>query len=265
MHKVHSPRNGSLSYFPRKRCKDTVPRVKLSSVTTQELNGKGPSMILATKVGMCKIVSGGLTGAATILELPKVSVVCYTKYESVTGALVKKGLILEAQVQEMVSLKFVVSALMSFDFSETGNSRNKSVERQMFVLAPVDTDELKQEIISANSFNIRGISKGHGFTGIIKRFGIKLKKRKHARANKTRHIGAISTRGLARIPYTAPQAGQHGNHQRLEVNKENLTKDCDLTSATIFKHYGPVNGNLIAIRGSIVGCRKSLCMLRMIS
>ncbi len=34
-----------------------------------------------------------------------------------------------------------------------------------------------------------------GFQGLVKKYGIKLKKRKHARANKTRHIDASGPRG----------------------------------------------------------------------
>ena len=263
MHKVNSPRSGSMAHWPRVRCKDTVPRAKIKPIN-KTAEDRTESCILATKVGMCKIYTPEKVIAGTILELPTIKILNYFNYCMTEKGLQKRGIITQCGVEDAINRSEIVSAEISYDFSDSGCSRNKPIIRQIPVSAVVDTANLIDQLISADSFDIRGISKGHGFTGIIERFGIKLKKRKHTRANKTRHIGAISTRGLARIPYTAPQPGNHGHFCRLERNHENVTSSLALDSAdnpVIFKSYGSVSGKYLVIAGSVIGPRKSICMV----
>jgi len=57
-----------------------------------------------------------------------------------------------------------------------------------------------------------GITKGHGFQGVIKRWGVRKLPRKTHKG--LRKVGCIGAWHPERIRYTIPRAGQHGSHHR---------------------------------------------------
>ena len=68
--------------------------------------------------------------------------------------------------------------------------------------------------------DVIAVTKGKGFQGVIKRFGVK---RKHHKSRKTvREVGAIGGRTPKHVMRTVPRAGQMGFHQRTEYNKRIL-------------------------------------------
>ncbi len=65
--------------------------------------------------------------------------------------------------------------------------------------------------------DISAITKGKGFQGHIKRWGVKLQPRKNSKHR--RMIGTLGPHNPSYILPTVPQAGQMGFHQRTEYNK----------------------------------------------
>ncbi len=60
---------------------------------------------------------------------------------------------------------------------------------------------------------------------MFKKYGIKLKKRKHARASKTRYVGATGPRGLAKITIFKKQASNSGMFTRTIFSLKTLEKN----------------------------------------
>lgn len=127
--------------------------------------------------------------------------------------------------------------------------------------------------------DIIGATKGHGFEGVIKRFGVRKLPRKTHRG--LRRVGCIGAWHPSRVRWTVARAGQMGYHHRTEQNKKiyrigegevygaknNATTEHDLTEKNItplggFPHYGVVKNDYIMIRGCCVGTKKRTLLLR---
>ena len=111
--------------------------------------------------------------------------------------------------------------------------------------------------------DVIGVSRGKGFQGPTKRFGVKLLPRK-TRGTK-RGIGCIGPWHPARVMYTVARAGQMGFHQRTEYNKRIVkiseTGD-EINPKGGFLHYGLVKGDYIVVLGSVPGPKKRLIRIR---
>ncbi|MEM4516830.1 MAG: 50S ribosomal protein L3, partial [Desulfurococcaceae archaeon] len=105
---------------------------------------------------------------------------------------------------------------------------------------------------------------GHGFQGVIKRFGVKELPRWHKHRKGSRKIG---TRGPA-FTYSMsepPQPGQMGFHRRTEYNKRILRIGLNGLEAVVkggFLNYGLIYGPYILIKGTTIGSDKRLLVLR---
>jgi large subunit ribosomal protein L3 len=112
--------------------------------------------------------------------------------------------------------------------------------------------------------DVIAITKGKGFQGPVKRWGIKILPRKSRKTK--RGVAAIGPWKPARVMYSVPRAGQMGYHQRTEYNKKILKIGKDGTEITPkggFIHYGVVKGPYILLEGSIPGPKKRLVRLRL--
>jgi len=124
--------------------------------------------------------------------------------------------------------------------------------------------------------DIIGVTKGHGFEGVVTRWGVtRLPRKTHKGLRKVACIGAWHP---SRVQFTVPRAGQNGYHHRTEINKKvyrigkagdkhNGSTSFDLTEKTItpmggFPQYGIVNEDFLMIKGCTVGVRKRVLTLR---
>ena len=149
---------------------------------------------------------------------------------------------------------------------------------------PIDTVFSQNEMIDC-----LGVTKGHGYTGVVSRWGVaRLPRKTHRGLRKVACIGAWHP---ARVRFTVARAGQHGYHHRTEINKKiyrigkasrpggvkeegkegptvwNAATAADLTQKHItplggFPHYGEVNEDYIMIKGAVVGVKKRVITLR---
>jgi len=107
------------------------------------------------------------------------------------------------------------------------------------------------------------ITKGKGFQGPVKRWGINILPRKSRKTK--RGVAAIGPWKPARVLYTVPRAGQMGYHQRTEYNKRILKIGVDgkeVTPKGGFVKYGEVKGTYVIIDGSLPGPAKRLVRMR---
>jgi len=113
--------------------------------------------------------------------------------------------------------------------------------------------------------DIIGVTKGKGFQGVVKRFGVKIlppKTKKEKRA-----VGSLGPWTPGRVAWTVPRYGQLGFFKRTEYNKEILAIITDdniekLNPKGGWWHYGIIRNPAVIIRGSAFGPPKRLIFLR---
>jgi len=111
--------------------------------------------------------------------------------------------------------------------------------------------------------DVLAITKGKGFQGPVKRWGIKILPRKTEEGH--RQVGTLGPWSPPRVMWTVPGPGQMGYHQRTELNKRILKlggEGKEVTPSGGFLRYGPVKGDFIVLAGSIPGPTKRLVHLR---
>jgi len=121
-----------------------------------------------------------------------------------------------------------------------------------------------------------GVSKGHGYNGVVQRWGVTRLVRKSHRG--LRKVACIGSWHPARVQFQVPRSGQLGYGHRTEINKKiyrigkkddanNAGTENDLTEKRItpmggFSHYGEVNEDWVMLKGCIAGTRKRIITLR---
>ena len=109
------------------------------------------------------------------------------------------------------------------------------------------------------------ITKGKGFQGSVKRWGIKVQFGKHQRKGVGRHTGSIGPWRPRRVMWTVPLPGQMGFHQRTEYNKRILklgSEGAEITPKGGFLNYGAVKNGYVVVKGTVQGPAKRLVVLR---
>lgn len=111
--------------------------------------------------------------------------------------------------------------------------------------------------------DVIGVTKGKGFQGVIKRFGVKELPRWHKHRKGSRKVGARSP-GFGTVS-EVPQAGQTGFHRRTEFNKRILRIGqfgWEVVPKGGFIGYGLIYGPFVMLEGSVIGSRKRALILR---
>ena len=110
-------------------------------------------------------------------------------------------------------------------------------------------DEIKADTFAAGDMiDVTGISKGHGYQGVVKRHGAGRVDMTHGGGPVHRHAGSMGALDAARIFKGKIGAGQMGNEQVTIENLEIVKVDADL--------------NMIVIRGAIPGPKGGLVYIR---
>ena len=108
------------------------------------------------------------------------------------------------------------------------------------------------------------VTKGKGFAGAVKRFGVKVLPNWHKHRKGHRVVGAISP-SKPHMMFTIPRPGKMGFHQRTEYNKLILKvgeNPAEINVAGGFLHYGPVKGDHVLVSGTLPGPTKRLIRFR---
>merc|ERR1719316_111411 len=155
-----------------------------------------------------------------------------------------------------------------------------TVEQKVDFVTKLFEQEVKvADVFSADEMvDVVGVTKGHGFHGVVTRWGCTRLPRKTHRG--LRKVGCVGTWHPARVQFQVPRSGQRGYHHRTGINKKiyrvgkNLKEDPnnamtenDLTEKSItpmggFPHYGHVTEDYLMIKGAVVGVKKHLITMR---
>lgn len=136
---------------------------------------------------------------------------------------------------------------------------------------------IEQVFGEGETLDVCAATKGHGYVGVVARWGVTRLPRKTHRG--LRKVACIGSWHPARVKFTVARAGQQGYHHRTEINKRVLrigkkenaatsaSTESDLTEKGInpvggFPHYGWVNEDWIMLKGSIAGSKKRPITLR---
>jgi len=111
--------------------------------------------------------------------------------------------------------------------------------------------EVKVDLFKAGDMvDIQGTSKGHGYTGTIKRYGAHRGPETHGGSKNVRHIGSLATTGRnnGRIEKNTPMPGHHGVYTTTNQNLTVIKVD--------------TADNYMLVKGNVPGPRKGLVMIK---
>ncbi|MBI2598394.1 MAG: 50S ribosomal protein L3, partial [Candidatus Diapherotrites archaeon] len=120
------------------------------------------------------------------------------------------------------------------------------------------------EVFEEKQFvDVKAVDKGKGFEGVVKRFGVKIHRRK---AKKRRIVGSISPWNPSTVMRTVARPGQLGFQSRTELNKSLLKISSEPEFINVpggFLGYGVVKNQFLLLAGSVPGPAKRGVALRM--
>ncbi len=232
----------------------------------------------------------------TVIEVPPMKIAAVRFYESTTLGLKTSGEVWADDVDPLLERRVHVPKRAAPDFSRFDGADIEDVRvlayTQPKVLkgVPKKVPDLMELRIGGGSVSDRveyakgilgkevtvtdfaaegalidviAITKGKGFQGVTKRWGVKLLSHKNSK-----HRRGVANLGPKRPGYvrsTVPASGQMGYHQRTELNKKIMrigTDGNEVNPKGGFMNYGEVQGAYVLIAGSVPGPSKRLIRFR---
>jgi large subunit ribosomal protein L3 len=234
----------------------------------------------------------------TVIEVPPMNVVSVRAYEKYNGALRPAGEIWADSLSPELSRALTapknsrgsLNNISSDDIADvrviahTNPALVSGVPKKMPELMemPISSGSMDERLKFAQSLlgqqvpmsgvfqpgdilDVTAVTKGKGTQGPVRRWGIAIQKRKHARTGKMRHVGNLGPWHPAHISWRVPQLGQMGYQQRTEFNKRLMAlgeNGSEITPDGGFPGYGVVRNNYALIKGSLPGPVKRLVRMR---
>lgn len=299
----HHPKRGSHGYSPRKRSITQMPRFKswAQGGDTPKIQGflgykAGMTHAFIVDYRPTSTTSGReVRMPVTIVETPPIKIAAIRAYQKTTHGLHAIGEIwaekLDSDLAKRISL-VKKQQKKNWDFMKdteeirvlvytqpklvTGIPKKNPEMRELRINGGSIEDQIKyaQKILGKEAkineavkegdmLDIIAVTKGKGFQGHVKRWGVKLLTHKNSKHR--RMIGTAGSWHPNWIQATVPQAGQMGYHQRTEFNKRVLKigeNGEEITPAGGFPHYGNIRNSYIILHGSIPGPVKRLIGMR---
>jgi large subunit ribosomal protein L3 len=196
---------------------------------------------------------------ARVFPLPKKKPDGVEKLEKIVDTLSDIRLLVHTQPIAVPSIPRKKPDVM--ELSVPGSTPQEKLQNAKEVLGKeIKISELFKE---GEYIDTLSITKGKGFHGPMKKWGVKHLSRKTRKGHRT--AGNLGSWNPSAMQWTVPTSGQMGYHQRTEYNKRVLkvgTNGGDVTPKGGFLHYGNINNDFIVISGSTPGPQKRLVTLR---
>ena len=287
------PRWGSLQFYPRNRVEKEIHRVNWSPVS-KFVTKDGILGFIAYKAGMATAVVKDNTDASmtkgkrlfvpvTILEVPNMKVFSVRFYKF--GIVIKEVVVsADKELRKVLKLGKEAKNLdkeipQGYDdirliVYSLANQTGFKKKPDLIEIAFNAKDKLEfaksligKEITPAdfkfNLVDMRGVTKGKGLCGPMKRFGIT--KKSHKSEKGVRRPGSLGPWHPHRVIFRVPLAGQVGMFSRVHYNFNLLSTgkiaEKNINPASGFKHYGNVKSNYVIIKGSVQGPVKRQVMI----
>ena len=119
-------------------------------------------------------------------------------------------------------------------------------------------DQLTANIFAAGDFvDVTGISKGHGYQGVIKRHGAHRLKETHGSGPVVRHAGSMGANSdPSRIFKGKIGAGQMGNEQVTVLNLDVVKVDAELGILAVRGAIPGPKGGIVYLRNSVINVKE---------
>jgi large subunit ribosomal protein L3 len=293
----HRPRRGSLQYWPRKRAEKILPSANWKGILEKNNSNKLMGFI-GYKVGMkSAYVKNETTDSmtkgkrislpVTILECPPIKILSIRFYKNgqviseVLGKNIDKELKRKIKLPKKATKKiedikdYDDLRILVYSLVKKTGFRNKPdiseialggslAEKLDFVKEKNGIEISVKDVFEKNQLiDIRGVTKGKGFSGPVKRFGIAL--RSHKAEKGQRRPGSIGPWHPARVTFRVPMPGQLGMGNRVTYNS-NLIDIGNINEKNInpeegFKKFGLIKSDYVIINGSVQGPSKRQMLL----
>jgi len=299
----HHPRRGSMGYSPRKRAKAETPHIKSwpkggEKPKIQGFLGYKAGMTHAFVVDYrpTSTTSGKeVRMPVSVVEAPPIKIAAIRAYKQTAYGLKTIGEVWANKLDSELSKKLPLpkkDEKKKWDFIKDADEIRALVYTQPKLVSgiPKKIPEIREFRIGGGSIDDQikyskeilgkelkindvvkegdmidtiAVTKGKGFQGHVKRWGVKLLTHKNSKHR--RMIGTAGSWHPNWIQATVPQAGQMGYHQRTEYNKRVLKvgeNGEEINPAGGFPHYGIIKNSYILFHGSIPGPTKRLISMR---
>lgn len=144
------------------------------------------------------------------------------------------------------------------------NSLNDPKSTLNFAIEKLGKEIRAREILKEGELvDIIAVTKGKGFQGPVKRYGVRILSRKNSKIR--RAVACIGPWHPARVLYTVPRPGQLGFHQRTEYHKRIMQigeNEEEINPKGGFIRFGKIKGDYILVLGSIPGPKKRVVRIR---
>ncbi|MBI5332325.1 MAG: 50S ribosomal protein L3 [Candidatus Aenigmarchaeota archaeon] len=287
-----------MQFWPRKRARRIYPTINWRSIKSSDAKPLG---FCCWKVGMThamltdnnqKSISYGkvITKPVTVIESPSLFVLGIRFYEKTHNGLrticdklaenIPKDLSIDRKTsvtkKKPVCEKYDdITLIVATQPKKSGMKKLKpdvieiglggELEKKKAYAESVLGKEINaKDIFKPGEFiDVSSVSKGHGFTGTVKRFGIRIQGRKDQQKHRT--PGSIGSTVPRRVDWRVPMPGQHGFHTRTEYNKKVLSLNDDISKVNVkggYLRYGFVKGSYVLLEGSVPGPSKRMLIMR---
>lgn len=289
---LRRPRKGSLRFYPRKRASKVLPSVNWKPFSSIKYGSQSILGFITYKVGMATAIVKDTTDKSmtsgkkisipvTILEAPNMKIFSIRFYKNnipLKDILVSNDKELKRKLRVPKHLSPEQKAPSEYDdirvlaYSIPKQTSIKKTPDLIELAISVPDKHKKLEYaksligkeISLSDFpkfpllDTRGLTKGKGLVGPVKRFGIGLKQHKSEKGR--RRPGSLGPWHPARVTFRTPMAGQLGFFTRINYNNNLILlssiREKDINPKSGYIHYGKINTSYILLKGSVQGPAK---------
>jgi len=281
-----SPRKGSLQFWPRKRANKFLPSVNWDAINS----GKNLKGFICYKTSMASayvkddtpdsMTKGKrITLPVTILECPPMKIFSVRFYndnkvvkeilsENLEKELKKKVKLPKKGREKIEDIKKEYDDIRVIAYSQVKRTGIKKTPDLSEIGLVGDVEEKfnfvkehsNKEISVLDVFekgqliDLRGLTKGKGLSGPVKRFGITLKSHKSEKGR--RRPGSLGPWHPARVTFRAPQAGQLGMFTRVIYNNKIIDLGKSEDKFKDLKNFGNIKTDYVIVSGSVQGSAK---------
>ncbi|MBD3309720.1 50S ribosomal protein L3 [Candidatus Woesearchaeota archaeon] len=298
MPNIRFPRSGSMQFWPRKRSRKQTATVKSwASLTEAKPLGfagykVGMTHCIYPQNNQNSVTKGmDISCPVTIIECPPLKTASIRLYKNINNT--KKAYTeviapkldkeLKRKIPAAKDIKKKIDDIKPEDFDDlilivytqpklTGIGKKKpeifeiavggkKEEKLAYAKEKLGKEIKVDEVFQAGQqADIHAVTKGKGYQGPVKRFGIGL--RRHKSEKTKRGPGSLGGwSGQGHVMYRVPHAGQMGYHKRTEYNKWLLKigdNPEDINTASGYTRYGNLKNTYVLVRGSVAGPAKRL-------
>jgi Ribosomal protein L3 len=256
---MSSPRRGSMGFYPRVRARSirvtvkTWPKINLSEPKLLGFVGYKAFMcsaLLLDSYEKSPTYGKEVVKACTVLEVPPLFIAGIKLYGSNQGRLINLTTIYAEKIPDKISKHYAFKNKIPPNIDQfkdritevrviactqpylttigkkkpevfeikVGGDPIKALEYTQNILGKeISIEEVFNE---GDYIDIIGVTKGKGFQGVVKRFGVKILPKWHKHRKGYRKVGSIGPIKPTLMRFV-PRAGQMGFHRRTIYNKKN--------------------------------------------